>query len=263
MHDSQITLQYRIDHENFVDYSGAKTVYEEEDEFSIRMEEGRVFFVMKCSYPTVESAKQVVEPYIDNWELHVALIGRPGQFKLTFEKAEIKDLRTGSVEHCVEARPAHWQFSTQVIPGPYPRPPKGVTLKRSDDVELMFNLYEAYYDDREKLTGVAYFCLTMLEKLAGDPERRGRLKRMPKRRKEASSKFKIKGCVLNEIGFLSSEKGGKTEARKADGTEEGFDLTGDERTFLEEAVKKSIRRVAEEAHSPGKTFEWIKQDDFS
>ena len=258
MNNSQITVQYRVEHENFVDYSGAESVYEEEEEFSIRMEEGRVYFVMKCNCPTVQSAKEVVEPYIDNWGLHVALTGRPGQFKLTFEKAEIKDLRTGSVEHYVDAGPAHWQFSIPVIPGPYPRPPKGVSLKRSDDVELMFNLYEAFYDDREKLTGIAYFCLTMLEKLAGGSKHGGRRKRMPKRREEASSKFKIKGYVLNEVAYLSSEKGGKTEARKADGAEEGFDLTEDERTFLENAVMMSIRRVAEEAHSPGKAFEWIK-----
>ena len=93
---------------------------------------------------------------------------------------------------------------------------------------------------------------------AGVTKHGGRRKRMPKRREEASSKFKIKGYVLNEVACLSSEKGGKTEARKADGAEEGFDLTEDERTFLENAVMMSIRRVAEEAHSPGKAFEWIK-----
>ena len=56
MNNSQITLQYRVEHENFVDYSGAESVYEEEEEFSIRMEEGRVYFVMKCNCPTVQSA---------------------------------------------------------------------------------------------------------------------------------------------------------------------------------------------------------------
>ena len=53
--------------------------------------------------------------------------------------------------------------------------------------------------------------------------------------------------MLEKIGYLSSEKGGP-EARKAEGITK--ELTEEEHYFLNQAIKKIIRRVAEKTCNP-------------
>ena len=82
-----------------------------------------------------------------------------------------------------------------------------MSLKRNDDVLLMLGRYEDLCEEREKLPSVAQFCLTMLEKLAGG-------------RPKAAKKFAIGKKVLNRVGTLADEKGGRAMARKAKGIDE-------------------------------------------
>ena len=240
MNDPQITVQYRIDHEDVVNYSEAKAVCEEAEDFSIRLEEGRAYFVMRCECTTVEAAKAVVNPYIDSWELGVALTGMPGQFKLKFEKAEIRDPKTGSVQHFVDAGQSRWQFSVPVIPGPYPKPPIGVALNPSHGARLMFDRYERYCNGRTELTNMAYYCLTVMRDLSNGHD--GDVKR----------KYRVSENVIDEFRHLANT-GGSAERRKEEHVNKR-DLHPDERLFLVEAVKKFIRRVAEVAQSPDEEF---------
>ena len=246
-----VALHYRIEHESSVDYSKAEPVDHEEKGFRIRIEEGRACFVMKDDHPTVDSALEVVNSYISNWELDDALTSKPGEFKLRFVRPEIVDRKPTPGEHKVSAGPVFWEFSTSVPTvtkgRPYPKPPIGVSLKRNDDVLPMLGRYEDLCKEREKLPSVAQFCLTMLEKLAGG-------------RPKAAKKFAIGKKVLNKVGYLADEKGGRAMARKAKGIDEEF--TPGETRFLECAVKVFIRRVAEEAQSPGGPFRKITIKDF-
>ena len=158
-------------HESSVNYSKAEPVDHEEEGFSIRIEEGLACFVMKDDHPTVDSALEVVNPYISNWELDDALTGKPNEFKLKFVRPEIVDRNPTLGEHRVSVDPVFWEFTTSVPTvtkgRPYPKPPIGVSLKRNDDVLLMLGRNEDLCNDRDKLTNVAYFCLTMLQELAG------------------------------------------------------------------------------------------------
>ena len=246
-----VALHYRIEHESSVDYSKAEPVDHEEEGFRVRIEEGRACFVMKDDHPTVDSALKVVNSYISNWELDAALTSKPNEFKLKFARPEIVDRKPTPGEHRVFAGPAFWEFITSVptvTKGiPYPKPPVGVSLKRNDDVLVMLGRYEDLCNGREKPTDVAYFCLTMLEKLAGG-------------RANATKKFGIERKVLNEVGELTDKKGGRAMARKAKGINQ--ELTPGETKFLENAVKVFIRRVAEEAQSPGGPFRKITIEDF-
>ena len=246
-----VALHYRIEHESSVDYSKAEPVDHEEEGFRIRIEEGRACFVMKDDHPTVNSALEVANSYISNWELDDALTSKPNEFKLKFVRPEIVDRKPTPGEHRVSAGPVFWEFTTSVPTvtkgRPYPKPPVGVSLKRNDDVLLMLGRYEDLCNDRDKLTNVAYFCLTMLEKLAGG-------------RPNATKKFGIERKVLKEVGELTAEKGGRAIARKAKGINQ--ELTPGETKFLENAVKVFIRRVAEEAQSPGGPFRKITIKDF-
>ena len=246
-----VALHYRIEHESSVDYSKAEPVDHEEEGFRIRIEEGLACFVMKDDHPTADSALGVVNSYISNWELDDALTSKPGEFKLRFVRPEIVDRKPTPGEHNISAGPAFWEFTTSVPTvtkgRPYPKPPVGVSLKRNDDVLLMLSRYEDLCNDPDKLTNVAYFCLTMLEKLAGG-------------RPEAAKKFAIGEKVLNKVGELADKKGGLARARKAKGINQ--ELTPEETRFLENAVKVFIRRVAEEAQSPGGPFRKITIKDF-
>ena len=92
---------------------------------------------------------------------------------------------------------------------------------------------------------MAFFCLTVLENSAGG-------------RKAAARKYQIAKRVLGEIGYLCSEKGGP-EARKAEGITK--ELTEEERHFLNQAIKKIIRRVAEKTCNPTAELDKISLSD--
>ena len=80
---------------------------------------------------------------------------------------------------------------------------------------------------------MAYFCLTVLKNKMGS--------------KGAAREYRVSRNVLDQIGRLSSRKGG-SQARKADGISDS--LTTQEARFLEEAMKALIERVAQWSHEP-------------
>jgi hypothetical protein len=79
---------------------------------------------------------------------------------------------------------------------------------------------------------MAYFCLTLLEEMAGDRAQTGKM-------------FKISRSVLNKMAMLTSERGDASTARKYAAIVSGRPLTGPEIHWLEEAVKAIIRRIGE------------------
>ena len=89
-------------------------------------------------------------------------------------------------------------------------------------------------EGRSRLGDTAYFCLTVLERAAGG-------------RGQAGQHFGIAKPVLNKLGELTDQKGGR-EARKAKGADSEF--TNAERTWLQEVMKAIIRRAAEVAYNP-------------
>ena len=106
-------------------------------------------------------------------------------------------------------------------------PPSGVAV--NDDVEAMLRRYAQYCEGKEALSGMAYFCLTILEHGAGG-------------RPPAARKHMVAQEVLGTLGWLTAEKGG-ADARKAKGRAREF--SGAERVWLDEAIKSLIRRAAE------------------
>ena len=123
-------------------------------------------------------------------------------------------------------------------------------MEFSRDVTLMFDRYVGYHARREHLTGMANFCLTVLE---------NSVQAKKNRRKAAAGHYDIEYKVLDEVGRLCSNKGG-AEARKAQGVDQ--DLSGQERQFLEEAVKAIIRRAAEVAADPNGSRDTILLSNF-
>ena len=57
--------------------------------FSVRVRDCEARFEMKDHFGTAEAARNIVEPFIREWEFVAALKRAPGDFELHFENAEI------------------------------------------------------------------------------------------------------------------------------------------------------------------------------
>ena len=201
----------------------------------------------------LKDALNVVKDYIANWECIACLEYGPDSFRLQFERAEIRDRNpTPGVTNLQATFPGFRLGSisaTLTVGMPnYPAPPSGVNF-RDPNVQTMHQRYMGYRQGNEPLASMAYFCLTVLEHSMGS-EKIGR--------RAAAGEYRIAFLVLDRIGKLSSEKGGQF-ARKGDAV--ANDFTSQERTFLEQAIQRIIRRAAEKAHSPDRALPQISLSD--
>ena len=251
-----VALTFRIEHDSSVAYrADAPPIQHQEEAFRVTLEDGTVRFELEEHHATEEGALEPVLPYVRSWELDACLRGRPGDFRLQFQQAEIIDRNPPPPEpgfvdisaSGIAAVGTLGSVSLTVVKPSYPSPPSGQTLNADDpDVATLYDRLSGYYAKREPLPSMAYFCLTMLE-------RRG------SGRAATASQYRIARAVLKEVSKLSSSKGGAGAARKAGGT--GTELSRQESRFLEAAVKAIIRRVAEVAQDPGGTFPTITLED--
>ena len=249
-----VALNYKIEHHSSVDYAGANPLVHTEGAFEIHVERDNVRFAMKKHYATTSEALEAVADYIHAWEHLAALQYGPNEFKLVFDGAEIEDRDPTPGAIFASAKPVHYRISVReqvtahLSRAEYPRPPP-TRMEFSRDVKLMFDRYVAYRSRLGYLADMANFCLTVLEKS---------VRAKKNRRKAAARHYDIEYGVLDEIGRLCSQKGG-AGARKAQGV--GQDLSGQERQFLEEAVRAIIRRAAEVAADPNGSRDTILLSD--
>ena len=258
-----VALCYNIKHSPSVSYEKATPRDYEEDKFSIHIADGEVRFTMKAHYATAEEAKQAVREYIRRWEFDAGLKRGPGTFELVYHKPQIVDRQpsppppvppdvvrgratlTGGLSGSIVA--------TGRVTEPYPPPPPP-GLKIIPDVQSMYDRLMRYRLGREQLPGMAYFCLTMLEKSAGVLRQR----RRAVRRQAVAERYRVEKAVLDKIGDLSSEKGGP-DARKANGTSRPLEQS--ETRFLKKAMVKLIYRAAEIEHGSNQSYEEIRLSD--
>ncbi len=247
-----VALNYAVTHGDSIDYGNAEPLDLDEPEFRLTVADRKVRFEFKTHHATEEGARDSLADYIRNWEFDATLTyGSPDSFRLEFENAEIIDRNPapgvtrigGRLEIRVTA-------SSRLTLGvsKYPPPPSGISL--NSDIRTMHHRYMGFRSRHEPLESMAYFCLTMLE---DPPWRTTELdnvtpsdKRKGKRDK-AAREFSIDKPVLDELGRLSSTRGGQS-ARKREGTTRP--LTESERHFLDRAVRAMIRRAAEREHAP-------------
>ena len=248
-----VWLLYQVKHDISFDYSGNEPLEHEEAKIRLRVVDAKACFTMKEHCATASEAQKVVESFIDDWECTAAMEYGPNRFNLEFLKSHIEDRNpepplSGAVS-CTAALPGGLLGSIESVANlsevsvPYPSLPSSPI---APDAKSMLVRYIGYRQDREKLPGMAYFCLTVLEWLAAEQEPSSRRGSSSKRR-EAARKFGIDECVPNRIGSLSV-RGREGEARKRE--KENYQaFSADERRFLEESVKVMIRRVSE-ANNP-------------
>jgi len=159
----------------------------------------------------------------------------PGEFELVFSDAVIEDRNPTPGVFSVRSTAMVMVGGTASVAigrGKYPQPTKGIAMNA--DVEAMAGRYLRYRENKDTLAGMAYFCLTVLEQAAGD-------------RNGIPARFGVSSSIVKTLGRLTGEKGG-AEARKGMGRPHEF--TGEERNWIDQAVKRLIWRAAEVAHNP-------------
>ena len=250
-----VALIYRVEHGNSVDYGEAQPLIREEPAFRVEVKDNQARFELKDHYANEEDARNAIKDYIDDWGFNACLEYSPDYFHLKFDSSEIVDRnppppKPGVKNIAVTFRgaPGTWSVALTKVALSYPAPPSGVNF-RDPNVQTIHQRYMGYRQGNEPLASMAYFCLSVLEHSMG-PQKKGR--------RGATHEYKIDFSVLDRIGNLSSEKGGR-DARKADGVDKDF--TGQESTFLKQAIKRMIRRAAEKAHSPDKVLPQISLSD--
>ena len=131
----------------------------------------------------------------------------------------------------------------------YPDPPDDFAL--SDDVEVLWTLYDGYRQGRDRLLPMAFTCLSRLQYSAGG------------NRASAATRYRIdEEEVLGMLGKLTATLGVGAEARKWDRrNKELRDPTIEENRWIEAAVLALIRRVGQMAFNPDAEWPMIKKSD--
>lgn len=247
-----VALHYRLvtDPELF-EFENPPPIEHDEPAFRLRLEDGTLRAEMKDHLATAENAREVVEPLLHAWEIDAALRRGRREFCFEFERPEIIDRsppEPGVIEVTASATVrTSGEVRAKIISRTYPQPPVGFVA--SQDVQTLMLHLEAFVAGRERLVDAAYFCLTLLERLAGN-------------RRDAACMFGIHPKVLSEMGRLTSDQVGDGQtARKLSRKSTLTPHTGDEVSWLQAALRAMIRRVGEHDFDPAATLPTIKMAD--
>jgi hypothetical protein len=220
MNDPHVeALHYRIKHAPDVDYERAEPLKHEEPSFSVSIENGEAKIGMKDHYLTVQSARAAVEPFLHAWELSWGLCYPKEKFEYVFLRGDLIDRKPAPAHGVLPAEAGLYgaggqQSNTHHRRAKYPDPPQD--LGWSADVDMMFERFRRINEEHTTLNDGANFCLTVLESAGAGP-RRSHTRGKGGRRAQAAKYFGIDIQVLDKIGELAAEKGGRLDARKVEG----------------------------------------------
>ena len=236
-----VALQYRLETDPNVTFQNPPPVEAETEAFRVRLDKGAATFELKDHFPSEEAARRVVDAYVRAWEIDAALRHDHQEMSFVFEDAKVVDRDPspgsfGIIAGADELRVSVDETTTLHVSWKYyPPPPKGFEV--SPDVETLWQRYERYRKGREPLPGMANFCLTVIQALAGG-------------REEAAELFHISKAVLGKLGDLAANRGDERTARKVPPSGVLTPLRPQEAAWIEAAIKVIIRRVGEVGVNP-------------
>jgi hypothetical protein len=185
-----------------------------ESDFSVRIAALKAEIKMKTRYPTAEAARQVVAPFLRKWELSSGLLNPIDQFRFEFVSANIMDRAPpqGGIAQA-EFYGVSGFDARGILIRNYPAPPLG--LGWDADIELMFERFCTHDEKRTTISDAAYFCLTVLEG-ATSPLRSKPIACLPQLAcvGKAATHFRIELPVLDKIGNLTGNRGGRFSRKK-------------------------------------------------
>ncbi len=254
-------LPYAVVTAEGVDYDKATPFTDNNDDFRLSIVGKIAVFEMKKHCATEDEARAIVDKYIRGWEILIGLDYGLDELHLDFDHVDIIDLSppptngriiTLQIHNSVHAHSSD-QVNLHVSRGKYPSSPKNFFA--SPDAETMYLRYKAYCQNREKLTSMAYACLTLLEASTGGQGK--------KARRKAAVQYGIDLPVLDTLGNLCTNKGDATEVRKFQQKGKLTPLSQKEKEWMVAVIKTLIRRVGELAFDTTIIFTKLTMKDFS
>jgi hypothetical protein len=212
---------------------------------------------MKEHHATVETARECVEEFLRAWELDAALNADKKEFSFAFKGSNVIDRKPspgavrGKAIGVMSLFVAVDEAKVEKVKSAYPAPPSG--LKPSLDTETMWHHYSRFLEDREKLTSMGFYCLSLLQWRTGTKTAR----------QDIATQYGIDLEVLKTLGTLTSDIGDLTSARKLEMSSQVRPHTPKEVKWVKAAVKMLIRREAEYDNDPTATRAQITMKDLA
>ncbi len=205
-----VSLTYRRKPSEEVSYDSPPPLTFKRDLFSGLLDGDVLVLTPKDHYPSIELAQGPAERFLRAWEIDAELRSESGSIAFDYETGEVIDrnppppgtsqtiqVEVGSM--VIVGAPA----SLHVTRRKYPEPPKHFEF--TSDVKELWDRLEGYRAGGEPLLTMAYYCLTIVERIGG-----GR-----RRRAKAAKLLRVDKAVLNKLGELTSVCGDAATARKA------------------------------------------------
>jgi hypothetical protein len=172
---SVVSLRYCLQAADNVEFQNPPPIERENDAFKLRLEEGIATVWLKEHHSSPDSARPVVEKYLRSWELHAALqYGGSPDVSFKYESAQVREPPQSSAGALQGAQvlikgSATVRLTARTIKTSCPYPPDDFAL--SDDVEVLWALYDGYRQGRDRLLPMAFTCLSRIEYKCGEPIR--------------------------------------------------------------------------------------------
>lgn len=233
------TMHYEVSSGESISYRNPEPLSFSNHLGTFDLSDGKLRIVPTEHFPDEDDARRAVEPFLRAWEIEADLTSNIGMVRFKFDRTEVIDRNPpppGSPQ-VIELKGASMvlvggSVSVHVTCSKYPQPPE--TFRATPEVQHAYRRWLGYRSGKEPLQSMAYFVLTLLESAAGG-------------RKSAARSFQIDVPVLGTIGRLSSTKGDESTARKAGPGNQFQELSGSEKQWLEEAMRRVIHRLGEHA----------------
>jgi hypothetical protein len=201
MNDPRVaTLTYRVLESESLGFENPAEVEINTDDFTGGLSKGILTLRLKQHFATGSEVKPIADAFVQAWGIDAGLRdGRP-DFRLRFGGSQIVERNPNPNVHSIRV-PDHLDVSgseqVKVIRPAYPDVPHGFVV--TPEVEILWARFCRYVGNQEPLLGMAYACLTLLEK--GN-------------RKLAAKHYAIHNDVLRKLGELTSTRGDNATARK-------------------------------------------------
>jgi hypothetical protein len=256
-------LVYHIENGDGLHFQDPPPIGDETDAFDMTLEEGVVTFSMKEHHPTEQSARQAVEGYLRAWELDVALQYGRSELHFVFDRSGIVDRdplpppppgtkRVVELSGTVMGRSSA-RATLQVLKTKYPQPPSDFVA--DTDARTMWEQYERYKQDRDRLLPMAYSCLARLEHRARNHPAKGN------KRMKTAGMYRVDCGILDTLGRLATTLGDETEARKLSPQSQLRAPTAQEIKWMEAALRLLIRRTGQYAADPQRDWPQLTMAD--
>jgi hypothetical protein len=244
------TLVYNVTSDEGIKYVDSAPIDITQDTWTGHVENGVLMCHMTRHFDSVTGARKDVDVYLRAWEIVASLEHGLDHIKLKYSGADVIDLAPplpGDSNITVVPMPASIDITARLgvillTNGNCLLPPTGFVA--SPNVETLWHRYEGFRRGSEPLLSMAYFCLTYIENTYGSPSAHsGRAKRVA-----AGHTLNVSPTILDKLGDLTA-LGDAVTARKIQPPGRSRSLTKAETHWVEDAIKKLIRRTGEYDYS--------------